>query len=64
MADPVPFLVNNHYYQVVSDPNAIFNNVLVSANQMFYRGLSGYLATITTQDEQNFVAGLLPSGPI
>ena len=64
MADPVPFLVNNHYYQVVNDPNAIFNNVIVSANQMFYRGLSGYLASITTQAEQNFVAGLLPSGSI
>ena len=64
MADPVPFLVNNHYYQVVNDPNAIFNNVIVSANQMFYRGLSGYLASIATQAEQNFVAGLLPSGSI
>jgi trimeric autotransporter adhesin len=34
-----------------------------SSAQLTYRGLTGYLTTITTEQEQNFVASLLPSGP-
>jgi uncharacterized delta-60 repeat protein len=55
---------NGHFYQTIITSTAIFNDLLVNTTSLSYRGLTGYLATITSEQEQNYIASLLPTGPI
>jgi hypothetical protein len=45
---------NSHYYMLVTS-GAIWKDALSLSERMSYKGLGGYLATITSQDENNFV---------
>ena len=51
---PVYFASNQHYYQAVED-NVTWSQALESAEQQSYRGLKGYLVTITSSGENKFV---------
>ena len=50
---------NDHYYEVVIE-DINWDNAKAAAEKMAYRGLQGHLAAITSQDENNFIAGILP----
>ncbi|MCF8163675.1 MAG: hypothetical protein K9J78_07480, partial [Polynucleobacter sp.] len=45
---------NGHYYQAVSD-NVTWTQALEYAGQQYYQGLKGYLVTITSSEENEFV---------
>ncbi len=53
-AAPVLCPANGHYYELVST-GATFDNALLAAAQLTYNGLAGHLATVTTQDEFDFL---------
>jgi hypothetical protein len=46
---------NGHYYQYVSDPAITWQVAESQAAASTYAGMQGYLATITSQDEFNFI---------
>jgi hypothetical protein len=48
---------NGHYYEFVSAPGICWTAAQTAAAARTYNGLSGYLATITTAAETNFVKG-------
>jgi len=52
---------NGHYYQVVT-ANVTWAQARSAASSMMYDGMNGYLATMTSSQENSFVAGLLPVG--
>jgi hypothetical protein len=52
--DPVRFEVNGHYYQAVEE-NVTWDEAFTRANSASFRGLEGYLATITSPEEDRFV---------
>jgi hypothetical protein len=45
---------NGHYYELVTSPLS-FDNARIAAGQKTYNGLGGHLATVTTQEEFNFL---------
>ena len=45
-----------HFYKFVSSNNISFTNAKAQAATQFFGGLQGYLATITSQEEQDFLA--------
>jgi hypothetical protein len=47
--------VNGHYYEVISDPGATWISAETSALSLYYNGLEGHLATITSASEDMFV---------
>ncbi|MBU5420204.1 hypothetical protein KQI11_08715 [Acetanaerobacterium sp. MSJ-12] len=49
-----------HYYQVVRSGNS-WKAAMADADQRKYLGMQGYLVTITTQEENDFVASLIPN---
>ncbi len=51
---PVFFAANGHYYELISNLLG-FNDALVAASQKTHNALPGHLATITTQEEYDFV---------
>ncbi len=53
---------DGHYYQVVSDPVVDWTTANNLANASTFAGMNGHLATITSDGENAFVAGLLPQG--
>ena len=58
---PVLNPVNGHYYEVVIE-QVNWDDAKVAAESRTLNGLQGHLATITSQDENDFIAGLLPFG--
>ncbi|MGH8001078.1 MAG: FG-GAP-like repeat-containing protein [Brasilonema sp.] len=46
---------NNHFYEFVSAENISWTDAQTQASSRSYLGLKGYLATITTATEQNFI---------
>jgi len=48
---------NGHWYQVVSAPGVPWADDRIAALGMYYSGLEGHLATITSQGELDFVDG-------
>lgn len=53
---------NDHWYEFIFSQTGVnginFANALAAANGSSYLGLPGYLATVTSQAEQNFLIGL------
>jgi hypothetical protein len=49
--------VNQHYYEVVTPASRIWDEANTDAGGKTLFGLKGYLATITSQSEQNFING-------
>lgn len=62
---------NGHFYKPVSWPSgntgtstSIYSNILSLASNQSFKGQTGYLVTITSQDEQNFVQANVPGNNI
>ncbi len=53
-AAPVFFADNGHYYEYVGIASS-FDEALIAASAASYNGLQGYLATVTSQAEQDFI---------
>ena len=65
-AAPVLWEGNGHYYEVVNldaDPLFTWFNAKSDAENCTYEGMSGYLATVTSQEEQDFIKSSLLPGP-
>lgn len=55
-AAPVYDAANGHYYEYISDPSITnFQTAMAFAASQTYQGLTGYLATITSDAENQFV---------
>ena len=62
MTTPIKFNANSHYYQYVSTPIAgsiLFNGF----NFGTYRGLQGYLSTVTSSAENSLIGSLISVNP-
>jgi hypothetical protein len=62
---------NGHFYRPMSWPagnsgtsNSIYTNIKTLSTQQTFKGQTGYLLTITSQDEQNFVQANVPGNNI
>ena len=63
---------NGHFYRPMSWPSSgysgtsstIYTNILSLATTQTFKGQTGYLVTITSQDEQNFVQANVPGSNI
>lgn len=55
---PVLFQANGHYYEFVAG-NVSWDEARTAASGRSFNGRTGYLATITSLEENNFVRGLL-----
>ena len=49
---------NGHYYKVVLEPNLLWAEAKAHAQDSTYNGVHGYLATITSQEEDVFIENL------
>ncbi len=56
--NPVQNPQNGHYYKLVSDPGIQWTDAKTAAEAITHNGTSGHLVTITSQNENAFVAGL------
>lgn len=54
LADPIQWQVNGHWYDVVEYPST-WGQSLVHAATRVHDGLKGHLATLTSQEENDFV---------
>jgi hypothetical protein len=61
---PVAAAGNGHAYEVVVDTTASWNTAEASVASTTYLGSSGYLATITSPAENNFVSSILLSNQL
>ena len=60
-AAPVLNPMNGHYYELAETSSALnWYNATAAAGALEYKGLPGYLATITTAEEQEFVVNQFP----
>lgn len=50
---------NNHWYEVVNSGAITWNDANITANALSYEGLSGSLASITSEQENVFVSSLV-----
>lgn len=57
-ADPVYFAGTGHYYEYIVDYNITWNDAVTAASEMTYLGQEGYLATITSEEENIFLYNL------
>jgi len=60
MAAPAFWPVNGHYYQLVTNQLS-WQNASAAASNSVYLNLQGYLATVTSQAENDFIKSLLQS---
>ncbi|MDP6636482.1 MAG: lectin-like protein [Phycisphaerae bacterium] len=60
-AAPVQFVGNGHYYEFVSG-DITWQNAFTAASGRTWSGASGYLATITTAAEDQFIIGQFATG--
>lgn len=61
LGNAFPNIDNGHAY-VPSTYQTCFWNAVTDAEALTYLGIEGYLATVTTQSEKDFVATQLPAG--
>jgi hypothetical protein len=60
-AEPVLNPINGHYYELLETSSALnWYEAGAAAGALEYKGLPGYLATITTVEEQEFVVNQFP----
>ena len=52
--------VNGHYYEYVSSPGIFWTAAKTQAEELSFKGLHGYLATVTSAQETSFFASDLP----
>ncbi len=52
---PVLNPVNGSYYQIIDAPGITWAQAMLDASNMTYQGLTGHLATITDQQENDFI---------
>jgi hypothetical protein len=61
---------NGHFYRPISWPNGVsggdaaYNQIKNLASSQTFKGQTGYLVTITSQDEQNFIQSNVPGNNI
>jgi hypothetical protein len=59
-ADPVQWPANGHWYEAISpSPTLTWEQASEAAQARTWMGMTGHLATITSQEEQDFIATLL-----
>lgn len=51
--------LNGHYYETVSGSSITWENALKAASQKTYLGMQGYLVTITSQQENDYVKSMI-----
>lgn len=49
------YTINQHYYQFISSPGITWDNAKTAAEGLYFNGLRGYLATITSAEENAFI---------
>ena len=59
-AEPECWAVNGHCYQNITSSEITWSDAKAAAQDMNFRGAQGHLATITSQEEQDFVHSLTP----
>jgi len=53
---PIPYIDNGHFYQFVSAPTIGWTDAAQAAEATTYAGMQGYLVTVTSAEENTFVA--------
>ena len=61
MAAPIHDAATGHYYQGFNAPNLSWTTAQQLASKATYRGLQGYLATVTSASENASVLASLPA---
>lgn len=51
--------LNGHYYETVSGGSIAWENALKAASQKTYMGMQGYLVTLTSQQENDYVKSMI-----
>lgn len=51
--------LNGHYYETVSGSSITWENALKAASQRTYLGMQGYLVTLTSQQENDYVKSMI-----
>ncbi len=59
--DPVKNPANGHYYNIINTFGISWTEANAAAESSTFSGLNGHLVTITSQSENDFVAGLVPN---
>lgn len=61
VATPIYYEANGHYYDAVpaDEPGITWGEANIAAQASSYEGMNGHLATITSQDENNFIVSNL-----
>jgi hypothetical protein len=60
-ADPVQWAGNGHWYEVVESTSLTWEEARLAAEGMTWMATPGHLATVTSQEERDFLAPKLPS---
>ena len=55
MGSALPFSANDHFYQFITAPGISWTNAKAAAEQLTFFGRRGYLATVTSAAENQFV---------
>jgi hypothetical protein len=61
-ADPVQWPTNGHWYEAVVTSGLARVQALEAVHGMSWLGMPGHLATITSQEERDFIASWIPPG--
>ena len=51
----LPFVQNNHFYQFITAPSISWTNAKAAAEQLTFFGMQGYLTTVTSAAENQFI---------
>jgi PEP-CTERM motif len=62
-ATPILNVDNGHYYELITSAGVAWTTARDGAAASTFLAMGGYLATITSASEENFVEGLLPNAP-
>ncbi len=60
-AAPIYYSGNGHYYEVISVPGITWEDAKNAAQSLSYSGMNGHLATVTSQDENDFIVNNIDS---
>ncbi|MEN8786512.1 MAG: lectin-like protein, partial [Flavobacteriales bacterium] len=55
LGSALPLSTNGHYYEFVASPQILWTDAKTASDAKTFFGLQGYLATITSSDETNFL---------
>ncbi len=55
LGSALPFSANNHFYQFITAPNISWTAAKTAAEQLTFFGKQGYLATVTSAAENQFI---------